>query len=272
MVWAFRILVGFAAFYIAILVALWALQTHLLYPASQAKPTAPDQFTDIELVAADGTKTRAIYREAKPGMPTVIFWHGNGDSLHGSMAANRYLERAGYGLMLPEFRGYGGNEGTPSEEGFYADGRAALEFLKERRIGPSETIISGYSIGSGTAVQMATEHQPAALLLNAPFRSLPQLVSEKFPWLPVRLLLRDRYENEAKVPDLTMPIFITHGSIDTLIPPSHGRALSDAASNAEFVLLKGLGHNEMTRDVVVGTQLDWLEKQGFGASDVRPQP
>lgn len=261
MAWLKGALIAVAVFYLAVLIALWALQGALLYPAPQNRPPPPNGFAEIFLKASDGVETRAFYHPADEGMPTVIYWHGNGETLAGSLAANRLLEAAGYGLMLPEFRGYGGNEGAPSEEGFYADGRAAMQFLREQGVAPEQTVISAFSIGTGTAAQMAVEHQPAALILNAPFRSLTALVSEKFPWLPVTLLLRDRYESESKLADFGPPVLMTHGESDTLIPPSHTLALSRAVPNHEYYWFAHLGHNQMYHDAVLERQIEWLERK-----------
>ncbi len=258
-----NILLGIGVFYGAVLLLLWLFQAKLFYPAPQDRPEPPPGFAEVILTAQDGIKTRALYKPASLGKPTVIYWHGNGDSLLGSLAGNRLLEAEGYGVMLPEYRGYGGNEGNPSEFGFYQDGRAAIAFLQSEGIAAGELIISGYSIGSGTAVQMATEHRPAALLLNAPFRSLTDIAADAVPWAPVRWLIRDRFDNEGKIGALTMPILITHGAADTLIPPANGQALYRAAKDAEFLLFEGLGHNQMNADAVVIAQRDWLAQRGL---------
>jgi fermentation-respiration switch protein FrsA (DUF1100 family) len=245
------------------------LQGALLYPAPQGKPAPPLGFEEIKLVAEDGVQTRAFYRKARAGMPTVLYYHGNGETLSGSLTGTRHLAEAGYGLLLPEYRGYGGQSGTPGEAGFYADGRAALEWLSAQAISADQTIISGYSIGSGTAVQMAVEREPAALILNAPFRSLTGLVSDKFPWLPVSLLLRDRFDSEAKLANFGKPVLMTHGERDTLIPPSNTLSLSKVIKDHEYHWFADLGHNDMYHNAVLERQLEWLERKGLGPKGSR---
>jgi fermentation-respiration switch protein FrsA (DUF1100 family) len=256
-----RLVAGFATFYIVVLVALWAMQGSLLYPAPQDRPKVPHGFEEIPLTAEDGIETRAFFKApARPDLPTVLHYHGNGETLLGSLASTRQWEAAGYGLMLPEYRGYGGNAGKPSEKGFYADGQAALDFLASKGIAGGGLVISGYSIGSGTAIELAVRAQPRALLLNAPFRSLDILTAEKVPWIPVSALLRDHFDNESKLANFTKPALITHGAEDTLIPQSHGRALAEAMPQSAFLLFEGLGHNQMGADIVVAAQRDWLEQ------------
>lgn len=260
-------LIGIATFYIAILVILWSMQSRLLYPAPQHRPAPPAGFSEVFLSAEDGIETRAFFRPAEDGLPTVLFYHGNGETLDGSIAGTRALAERGYGLLLPEFRGYGGNPGTPSEEGFYADGRAAMAWLEQNGIDRGQTIISAFSIGTGKAVQLATEHDIAALMLIAPFRSLAGLASEKLPWLPVRWLIQDHYESQEKLTGFSKPVLIAHGSADTLIPAAHGRDLAKTTPDATFLLFDGLGHNQMYHGDVMVAQLEWLNMLDLGRGE-----
>lgn len=113
-----------------------------------------------------------------------MFFHGNGDSLAGAGTATKLLETRGYGLLLVEYRGYGGNPGKPSESGLYLDGRAAMAWLATQQTGPERIVLIGNSLGSGTAVQLAREGPVAALILISGFTSLADVVSDHYPWVP----------------------------------------------------------------------------------------
>src|SRR5690606_24335011 len=117
-----------------------------------------------------------------------------------SLYVTELLASRGYGLLLAEYRGYNGNPGKPDEEGLYHDGRAALAFLESAGIARRDVVLAGLSIGTGPAVQLATEQEVRALILISPVASLPMTASAAYPWLPVRWLLRDRYDNLAKLP------------------------------------------------------------------------
>jgi fermentation-respiration switch protein FrsA (DUF1100 family) len=245
--------------YLTVAMLAWAMQGKLIYPASQERIVPLDGYREVTLTTADGLSLRAFAREAQDGKPTLVYFHGNGGTLMGSMAANAMFAEYGYGLLLVNYRGYGGNPGEPSEEGFYRDGRAAMSWLAEREIDPDQTIIVGNSIGSGTAVQMASEYSPAALVLGAPFTSLVDVASEKARWLPASLLLRDRFDNAGKIGALDMPVLIQHGSQDGLVLPDHGQKLARRAKNATFQLFEGEGHDMMFLPKTQAQRLAWVE-------------
>ena len=225
------LLVAIVAAYLGLVAVLAAFQGRLIYPAPPAREAAPG-FTPIGLHTADGLAITAGYRPAREGFPTVLFFHGNGMVWPDSADVTELLAARGYGLLLAEYRGYNGNPGTPSEEGLYKDGRAALAWLEAQGVPSSEIVLAGLSVGSGPAVQLATETRPRALILVSPLASLPDTVSKAYPWLPTRWLLRDRYDNLAKLPRVDAPVLILHGASDTLIPVASAEQLARAKPRA----------------------------------------
>ena len=181
------------------------------------------------------------------------------------MVSNNAIVAHGIGALLVEYRGYGGNAGEPSEEGFYRDGEAALEWLAGRGVALRETVIIGNSIGSGVATEMALRHQPRALILIAPFTSLPDAAVESLWWLPVGSLMRDRFDNLDKVPGIHVPTLIQHGSADDLIPQSHGLALSRAAPKAKFQSFEQRGHDLSYEWESQLARRDWILSVAQGA-------
>ena len=247
------------ALYAALCLLAWSLQTRLIYPAPQERVQPSGDYRAIILQTDDGLMIRSFFRAADTGKPTLVYFHGNGSSLAGAMAANAMLTERGCGALLVNYRGYGGNPGEPGEEGFYKDGRAAMDWLKAQGVATEDTVLIGNSIGGGTAVQMAREYGAKALILSAPFTSLPDVAADKARWLPVRLLLRDRFDNLAKIGDLPMPVLIQHGSADTLIPLAHGRALADSAHDATLQVIEGGGHDIAFQPETQSARLHWLE-------------
>ncbi len=200
-----------ALIYSGIAILAWFYQDRLIYPASQNRVEPVGGYSATMLTTSDGLKLRAFYKKPATGRPTIVYFHGNGGTLAGSMMANAQFAQAGYGLLLVNYRGYGGNPGVPSERGFYRDGNAAMAWLAQQGVTPSDIVVAGNSIGGGTAVEMAVVHSPHALMLTAPFTSLTDVAAEKAGWLPVRWLLRDRFDNAAKIGKLSMPVLIQHG-------------------------------------------------------------
>lgn len=219
-------------------------QRRFLYPAPAADilSTPAPGASAIAITTADDLVLRAIYRPARGGRPTIIFFHGNGDSLRGSQEATQRFTDEGYGLLLPEYRGYGGNPGSQSEAGLYRDGRAALQWLASRNIPPARTILIGNSLGSGVASQMAVEHRVGALVLVSGFTSMADVVRAHFPFVPAAWLLRDTYENRRKMARIDCPILILHGATDTLIPARQGMLLAKAGRHTTLKIVPGRGH------------------------------
>ncbi len=254
-----KIALSLLVFLIAITAILYFGQRFFFYPAPQerlAEPPAGYRF--VETQTSDGLKLRAAYRPATQGMQTLVFFHGNGDSIMGADAATQMLTEAGYGALLVEYRGYGGNPGSPSEEGFYRDGEAAIAWLKSSGVGPERLVIIGNSIGSGPATETALRHDPAALVLVSGFASLPFVVSDLYPFIPAKLMVRDRYNNESKLGRVKSPIMILHGDADTLVRPANAVRLKVAAPTAKLVMVPDAGHELAYGPAAQQAMLDWL--------------
>jgi len=244
--------------YLCVAAGIFFAQRALIFPAPKEKVAAPRGFAEVSYRTRDGLVLSAAYRRAAPTMPTVVFFHGNGDNWNGAATATSRLAQAGYGVLLPEYRGYSGNPGNPSEAGLYHDGRAALTWLETQGVDRSHIAIIGNSIGSGVAVQMALEHPPAALVLISPLARLPDVAAEKFPWLPARWLVRDHFDNLAKIDRMRAPVLILHGKADSLIPSDHARRLAGKSHRARLELFDGAGHELAYLDKVGEAGLRWL--------------
>ncbi len=260
---ATRLLVFIATVYLVSLAVLFVFQNRFLFPAPQERHSPAAGFEAVAITTSDGLDLTAHWRAPDEGKPVVVWFHGNAGSLAGSTNETRLLADEGYGLLLAPYRGYGGNPGDPSEDGFYRDGRAAMAFLQSENVAPDRTIIAASSIGSGTAVQMASEHTPAALMLVAPFTSLVNVAADALPVFPVRMLMRHRFANAEKLPDLEMPILVLHGDADEVVPFEQGKALAQTNQAAEFVAFPGAGHDlSYWREAQV-TQVEWLAANGL---------
>ncbi|MEO0870574.1 MAG: alpha/beta hydrolase [Pseudomonadota bacterium] len=258
-----RILIFLAIVYIGLAAIIFFQQGKFIFPAPQITHSPAPGYEAVTLETADGLSLTAHWREPEADQAIVVHFHGNAGDLSASATENQLFAQQGYGVLLVEYRGYGGNPGTPSENGFREDGRAALAFLKDRSIEPERIILKGHSIGTGTAVNMASELDAAALILVAPFTSIPDLLAQKIPIFPMRLLVNERFDNRAKLSKLAMPVLVQHGTGDTVIPVSHGRAVSDAGPNAAFQSFDGAGHDLTFDPEVQAAQLEWLKSRSL---------
>jgi hypothetical protein len=177
---------------------------------------------------------------------TVLVFNGNGGhrGYRADLAAQ--LSARGLAVLLFDYRGYGGNPGLPSEEGFARDARAALGYLaRQPDVDATRIVFFGESIGAAVAVRLALEYPPAALILRSPFSSLTEMGLHHYPFLPVRWFLRDRYPSIDRIGRITSPLLVVAGDADRVVPVEDSRALYDAAPHPKrFVIVPGADHND----------------------------
>jgi fermentation-respiration switch protein FrsA (DUF1100 family) len=259
------------ALYIAlgygVLVALtYFFQRSMMYFPDNAVPNramagVPDM-DEVRLATADGLELLSWYKPAaKEGGATIVYFQGNGGNIELRGSKARTLIDAGLGVLLVGYRGYGDNPGRPAEAGLYADGRAALDYLAGRGVAPASIVLYGESLGSGVAVQMATERRPGALILEAPFTSAADVGASAYPFLPVRLLIKDRFDNLAKIGTIEAPLLVLHGEADRVIPARHGNTLLAAANEPkEDLFIPGADHVDLFAYGAAPVVLDFIER------------
>lgn len=254
----------FAGTYLIVLGGLYVAQLSFIYPApARPWPSVPG-FETISYRTADGLSLRALHRPSAPGKPTIVFFHGNGDSLSGSLVSTEAYAEAGYGLLLHEYRGYAGNPGAPHEAGLYADGRAARGWLAGQGVPLESQVLIGFSLGTGVATQLALETPPAALVLISPYTSIPDVVAYRFRGLiPAQWLVQDKFETSAKLGQVRAPIFILHDRADLSIPVAQGQRLAALVPTAKLQLFSGHGHQLGFAAEAQVTGLAWLNGLGL---------
>jgi uncharacterized protein len=226
-----------------LLLAMYFFQRTFLFPAPINYPVnAPAGYELVQTRTSDGLSLTAAYRPALDGMPVLVFFHGNGDSLSGADAATRQLIEVGYGALLIEYRGYAGNPGSPSEVGLYRDAEAAIKWLSDNAVHPENLVLIGNSMGSGPATEIATKYPVKALILISGFSSLPEVVSGLYPILPAGILIRDKFNSASKLDRISAPILILHGAADQLVLLAHAERLKRANSKADLKIVPNIGH------------------------------
>jgi fermentation-respiration switch protein FrsA (DUF1100 family) len=230
----------------------YAFQRRLQYFPGHDVPPPPEGVEDVTFDAADGVALRGWYW---PGSrdTTLVLFHGNAGHRGDRLEWMRPLHVLGWGVFLVDYRGFGGSAGSPTEQGLYADGEAAANYLRGR--GLQKLVYFGESLGCGVAVETAVRRPPAGLILQAGAASLvavgtASLVAvgkRAYPWLPVGLLMRDRYDAAARVAEARCPILCIHGTDDRTIPIEMGRALFDAAQEPKaWFAIDGAGHSDLS--------------------------
>lgn len=252
MPWVLRVVIVLIAAFALLVGLLWLFQRRLIYlPDNSAVPPAASVLPggrDITLHTDDGLDLAAWYVPAPRAScrPTVLVAGGNAGHRGFRAPLIQALGAAGFGVLLMDYRGYGGNPGAPSEQGLAADIRAAHRFLTvDQAIPAGELVYFGESLGAAVVTELAAEYPPAALVLRSPFRDLAAVAQEHFPFLPVRWLLRDRFPVADTVAGLRVPTLVIYGTADTVVPPEQSRAVADGAGGpVETLVVPGADHND----------------------------
>lgn len=258
-----RVLLFLAIVYVGLAAIIYFQQDSFVFPAPQESHDPAPGYAAVVLDTEDGLALAAHWRAPEEGKPTIVHFHGNSGSLMGATSENQLFAEEGFGVLLVEYRGYGGNSGAPSEKGFRKDGHAAMEFLKEQSVPVQRTIVKGHSIGTGTATYLATQFDVPAVILVAPFTSIADRMAEAIPIFPMRILLRNEFNNLGKVSNLQVPVLVQHGTDDAVIPEAHGKALSKAAPISTFQSYPGAEHDLTFSPDVQAAQLQWLVDLGL---------
>lgn len=244
------VLLGGAVVAAAAMIAIGGLyvgQRSLIYRPDPTPPSLPVDATEVALHTEDGLELRAWWFEPATAEPdvAVLFAPGNAGNRGDRAPAAQRLAELGYPVLLMDYRGYGGNPGSPSEEGLALDARAAVRWLQGAGFPSNRVIYVGESLGTGVMVRLATTDPPAALLLRSPYTSMVAVAQNHFPWLPVGLLMSDRFDTMSRLPQVTVPITVMAGGLDDLVPPPQSAAVANAAPNLfRHIEVPDAGHND----------------------------
>jgi hypothetical protein len=212
-------------------------------PLPAGLPVAP-----VHFAAPDGVRLTAwVIVPQVDSARWILVFHGNAGNLGtpGRPEHDRQLRGLGFGILALDYRGYGDSDGTPSEAGLYADARAAYDYLTSvRGVPPERIVIYGHSLGAAVAIQLATQVPAGGLIVEGAFTSAPDLGAEVYPFVPVRLIARNRFPSLERVRLLRMPLLVVHGRDDQTIPIAHGRRLFDAAPEPKSFLEVAGGHDD----------------------------
>ncbi len=257
------VLVMGAAVYLGLLLYMYLQQRSLQYLPSREglSPQAVglSGVSEERVKTPDGETIVLWHSEAKPGMPTILFFHGNGGEISGRPERMAFYQGQGFGALFVSYRGYGASTGDISEQGFITDALTAHDFLLGRGVSADQIVVVGESLGTGVAVQLAAQRPVAALVLEAPFTAAVDVAAEVYPWLPVRLLMKDQFRSRDVIGRVKAPLLIVHGDADRVISVAHGRRLFEMANEPkELVILPGVGHEAIGSPQVWGRGLDHL--------------
>ena len=237
--------------YLTVLVLLTVMQRRFLYGPDANRPdllvTGIPGAQEITVRTADGLDLLAwlTLQDDETG-PVVLYLHGNAGNLNNRASRLTVMNSFGWGALMPEYRGFGGNPGKPTEAGMIQDVRAAYAALRNMDISANRIVLYGESLGTGLAVRLATEVPVGAVILESPYTSILAIGQKRFPYAPVSWLLRDRFDLLGRIPAISAPVLVMTGGRDEIVAPAMGHAVFAAAPEPKtFWFAAETGHNDL---------------------------
>jgi uncharacterized protein len=240
-----------AGVYCTVIGTLALLQRRILYAPETNRP-------DVSAAGVANAREWTVHTEdglhllawlalpADAAQPVVLYLQGNAGHIGDRAPRLAQLSKLGWGVLLLEYRGFGGNPGTPTESGLQKDARAGYAALRALGIPARRIVLWGESLGSGVAVRLATEVAVGSVLLESPYTSITAIGQKRFPFVPVSWLLRDRFNLIGRIAAVRAPVLIMTGGRDGVVPPAMGRAVFAAANEPKvFWLAPDAGHDDL---------------------------
>ena len=226
----------------------WLAQDHLLFFPQPLASTAhlPARASTLEVVVADGAHLRGwIVNGSAAQAPAVIYFGGNAEEISWTLSDPHWPRE--WSIVGLNYRGYGASDGRPGERELTGDALALYDAIARRDdIDPRRIVVFGRSLGTGVATHLAAKRGVAGAILVSPYDSMVAIGRTHYPWLPVSLLLRHRFEVVADAKRDAMPLLAIVGTADSIIPIERSRALYDAwAGPKTWLAIAGADHNDL---------------------------
>ncbi len=242
-----------------LLFVIWREKSFIYYPSREIGPM-PERVQDVWLKTTDGVQVNGWFVSAETNTTvTVLFCHGNAGNISHRLEKLSILRELGVNVFIFDYRGYGRSEGSPGERGTYLDAQAAYEYLvgtDRRAVRPEggapggralpaqEIVVYGESLGAAVAVELATHNHVVGVIIEEPFTSAVDVGQKMFPYLPVRLIARNRYDTHSKIGRINAPLLILHSRDDEFFPIQHAERLLAAAGEPKWLVELRGGHND----------------------------
>jgi len=224
--------------YLIVLTYIYLFQRNLLYHPSDNSYQGDEinfDYKEIFIQNKKGIKLKAwLHEKDLVNKKTIIFFHGNAGNLRNRNYKLNELSKFDVNFLIVAYRGFSGNQGKPSELGLYEDARSTLDWLKIKGVKEKNLILYGESLGTAVAIETAQNKDLAGIILESPFTSMVELAQKYYPVLPVKFLLKDKYETIKKLPNINSPLLVLHGKLDDIVPFSMGKKLFEKANEPKF--------------------------------------
>ena len=224
--------------YLVVILFIYFYQRNLLYNPSEnnyLNDKLNFNYREIFIKTNENIKLKSWFIEKDlKKFKTILLFHGNAGNLFNRVYKLNELSKLDLNILIISWRGFSGNEGKPTEKNLYYDGEKAVKWLNSQGLDNKDIILYGESLGTGVATELASKNNFGGIILESPFTSMADTAKIYYPYLPVNLLLRDRYDSKSKIKDIKTPILIMHGKMDNIVPQKMGLELFEKANNPKY--------------------------------------
>ena len=233
-----EVVIGILAIYISVLILLFIFQRNLMYHPNENNYFGDKLEVDIQKVniqTSDNINLLGWFHQKNlKKFKTILYFHGNAGKLENRIHKLNHFKDMDVNFLIIAWRGFSGNEGEPSEKGLYIDGSSAIAWLKNLGLIEKDIILYGESLGTGIATHMAQNNDYAGLILETPFTSMTDAAKNFYPYIPVGILLRDKYKNDKKIKNINIPVLVMHGEADQIVPFWMGQKIYEIANQPKY--------------------------------------
>ena len=231
-------IIGIVVIYASVLILLFIFQRSLMYHPQENNYFGDKLEVDIEKVnitTSDNINLLGwFHKKDLKKFKTIVYFHGNAGKLENRIHKLNHFKDMDVNFLIIAWRGFSGNDGKPSERGLYIDGSSAIAWLKNLGLIEKDIILYGESLGTGVATHMAQNNDYAGLVLETPFTSMTEAAKNFYPYIPVGILLRDKYKNDKKIKNISIPVLVMHGEADQIVPFWMGQKIYEIANQPKY--------------------------------------
>src|SRR5210317_836101 len=233
-----EIILGLIVIYASVLVLLFIFQRNLMYHPNENNYFGDKLEVNIEKVNIKTPDNLSLlgwfHKKNLNKFKTIIYFHGNAGTLENRIHKLNHFKDMDVNFLIIAWRGFSGNKGKPSEEGLYIDANSTILWLKKLGLTEKDIILYGESLGTGVATEIAQNKDYAGLILETPFTSMVEAAKNFYPYIPVFLLLKDKYDNQNKIKNIDIPVLIMHGEVDQIVPFWMGKKIYEIANQPKY--------------------------------------
>ena len=231
-------IIGIVVIYASVLILLFISQRSLMYHPQENNYFGDKLEVNIERVNITTTDNINLlgwfHKKDLKKFKTIVYFHGNAGKLENRIHKLNHFKDMDVNFLIIAWRGFSGNQGKPSEKGLYKDGNSAILWLKNLGLKDNDIVLYGESLGSGIATEIAQNNNFAGLVLETPFTSMIEAAKNFYPYIPVALLLKDKYDNQKKIKNINIPVLVMHGEADQIVPFWMGEKIFELANQPKY--------------------------------------